>query len=202
MSLINGSNFIFIHIYKCAGMSLRKAISDNISSIEINQSHSTAKEMKEYCYTNGGQFFWDTAFKFSFVRNPFDWVVSLYEFIRGNPNHANYEEIKDMDFKQFCQWNVDCINNKKINPNGSFNTLTSFICDDDGKLLVDFVGRFENIEEDFKIICNRLKIPEIEIQKINPSNREPDYRKYYDEESKAIISEGFYMDLVNFNYTF
>ena len=41
--------------------------------------------------------------KFSFVRNPFDWVVSLYEFIRTNETHENYNEVKDMDFEEFSQ---------------------------------------------------------------------------------------------------
>ena len=91
MALIKSSNFIFIHIYKCSGMSIRKVLGDNIPTIELCKSHATAKEVRDYCYSLNGQFYFDTTFKFSFVRNPFDWVVSLYEFIRGNPNHVNYD---------------------------------------------------------------------------------------------------------------
>ena len=202
MSLINANNFIFIHIYKCGGMSLRKHITDNLNSKELHLSHSTAKEMRDYCYSNGGQFFWHTAFKFSIVRNPFDWVVSLYEFIKGNPSHENHEEVKEMDFKQFCKWNVSAINDKKTNVNGKLNTLTEFLFDGD-KLLVDFVGKLENIDEDFKVICSKLGIKNEDIPHINETKgRKKDYREYYDEESKDIITKGFYYDLVNFNYTF
>ena len=188
-------------------MSLRKAISDSLPSTELNQSHSTAKEMRDYCYACDGRWFWNTAFKFSFVRNPFDWVVSLYEFIRGNSNHVNYEEIKDMDFETFCQWNVDCIKNKKKNPNGTFNTMTEFLYDENKVLLVDFIGRLENVDEDFKVIAKRLNIPltnihEVYVPKINPSNREPDYKSYYNDNSRKIIEEGFAEDLLNFNYSF
>lgn len=207
MALTNGNNFIFIHIYKCGGMSLRKALSDNTTTLEINNSHATAQEVKDYYYNNGGQFIWNHSFKFSFVRNPFDWVVSLYEFIRTNETHENYNEVKDMDFEEFCQWNVYAISNNKQNTNGKLNTLTSFLFDDNGTLLVDFVGRFENFDADFEVIAKRLNlylkdINLVNIPHINKSNREPDYRKYYNEKSKEIITNGFYHDLVNFNYQF
>jgi len=207
MSLTNGNNFIFIHIYKCGGMSLRKALIDKISTTEINQSHSTAKEIRDYCYLNQGKFFWETAFKFSFVRNPFDLVVSLYEFIKNNPTHENYLEVKDLSFNDFCKWNVNAVKDSKSNINGKLNTLTGFLFDDNGELLVDFVGKLENVNEDFKVIAKRLNFPlenphNINVPHINITDREPNYRKYYDEESKSIISDGFYYDLVNFNYSF
>lgn len=186
---------------------MRKALSDNTTTLEINNSHATAKEVKDYYYNNGGQFIWNHSFKFSFVRNPFDWVVSLYEFIRTNETHENYNEVKDMNFEEFCQWNVDSISNNKKNSNGGLNTLTNFLFDDDGKLLVDFVGRFENFDADFEIIAKRLhlhlnNIHLVNVPHINQTNREPDYRKYYNEKSKEIITNGFYHDLVNFNYQF
>lgn len=207
MSLVNGNSFVFIHIYKCGGMSLRKAISNNLSVNEFIQSHATAKEVRDYCYACDGKWFWNSAYKFTFIRNPFDWVVSLYEFIRNNPTHENYDEVKELTFNEFCKWNVDAIKESKSNVNGKLNTLTGFLYDDDGRLLVDFVGRLENAEEDFKVIAKRLNIPLKNIHKINfphinQSDREPDYRGYYDEESKIIISEAFHQDLVNFNYTF
>jgi len=206
MSLINSNNFIFIHIYKCGGMTLRKILDDNLHPIEIGQSHFTAKETKEYCYNKGGKFFYDTAFKFAIVRNPFDWVVSLYEFIRGNESHENYEEIKDMDFEAFCQWNVDSINSKKQNINGKLNTLTEFLYDENRELLVDFVGRMETYDSDVHTILKRLnvssKVLAMDIPKINISERKPDYRDYYNDESRKIIEEGFAEDLKNFNYQF
>ncbi|HRA74179.1 MAG TPA: hypothetical protein PLB11_15305, partial [Flavobacterium sp.] len=87
------------------------------------------------------------------------------------------------------------------------NTLTGFLFDDNGELLVDFVGKLENVNEDFKVIAKRLNFPlenphNINVPHINITDREPNYRKYYDEESKSIISDGFYYDLVNFNYSF
>lgn len=109
MALVGGKTFIFIHIYKCGGMSLRTLIQDSIPCFELEKSHSTALETREKLKAVGMQHIWDSSYKFSFVRNPFDWVVSLYEFIRHTPSHENYEEVKDFNFEQFCQWNIDSI---------------------------------------------------------------------------------------------
>jgi len=202
MSLINGSHFIFVHIYKCGGTSLRKLFYDNLPVTEFGLSHATAKELKKSFYDCQGYFYFHTAYKFTFVRNPFDWVVSLYEFIRGNEAHENYEEIKDMNFEEFCQWNVDAIQSKKQNINGKLNTMTEFLYDDDGNLLVDFVGRLENIEEDINVITKRLNMPKINMPKMNTSKRKPNYSDYYNDESRRIVEEGFAEDLKNFNYQF
>jgi len=202
MSLINANNFIFIHIYKCGGMSLRKTLGEDMPIVEMGLSHYTAKEAKEYCYKNGGEFFWKTAFKFSFVRNPFDWNVSLYEFIRQNSTHENYEEVKNLTFEDFCDWNANKVLKSENNINGKFNTLTDFLFDDDKKLLVDFVGKVENYDDDAKVIYQRLNIKNKDVPKINTTDRERDYRKYYNESSKQTIIQAFYWDLVNFNYQF
>lgn len=202
MSLINQDNFIFIHIYKCGGMSLRKAIMNNIAAKEVAKSHSTAKETKEYFINNSGQMIWDNAFKFSFVRNPYDWAASLYEFIRKSPAHENYEEIKDFDFELFCTWYINKLNNHSLNINGRFNTLHQFLYDDNNTCLVDFVGKLENFNQDFKFVASKLGIKS-KTPKINVSDRDfKDYRKYYNDKTKDMITRAFHQDLVTFNYQF
>ena len=202
MALTNGNNFIFIHIYKCGGTSIRSLLTSNLPVTEFNHGHATARETRDFYYENGGVFQWKTSFKFTFVRNPFDLVVSLYEYIKSDSTHINHEEVKDMYFDAFCVWYVDCIKNKKQNPNGKFNTLTEFLFDDQGKLLVDFVGKLENIDDDIKVVSDRLKIPMNVMPYINRTVRNLDYRIYYSEESKQLITDAFYYDLVNFNYSF
>lgn len=202
MSLINGNNFIFIHIYKCGGMTVRKVLSENLPVNEFHLSHSTAKEIMKYFYDSQGLFYFHTAFKFAFIRNPFDWVVSLFEFIRGNPEHENYEETRDMDFENFCQWNADAIKNKKKNINGTLNTLTEFLYDDDGNLLVDFVGRVENFDKDFEVVAKRLRFPFLGLPKVNQSERIADYREYYNDKSRKIVEIAFAEDLKRFDYEF
>jgi hypothetical protein len=209
MALINvaDKNFIYIHIYKCGGMSLRTLINQNMLTTEIGSSHSTANQIKYLCLEQNRMTFWETSFKFSFVRNPYDWAVSLYEFIRKLKSHENYNEVKDMSFQTFCAWYCDNVKNKKRNINGMFNTLTEFLCDDHGKLLVDYVGKVENYHADMVEVANRLKISignndKSLLPHINISQREKDYRAYYDSTSRKIITDIFQADLNLFKYQY
>ena len=73
--------------------------------------------------------------------------------------------------------------------------------DEKGNIAVDFIGRFENIKEDFKKITDKLNIKRT-LKKTNTSKRKEDYRLYYDEETKAIVNEVYRKDIQLFNYEF
>lgn len=206
MALINQQGFIFIHIYKCAGRTIRNIIYNETPVQELNMGHATAQQIRNHCFSqSGGEWFWNNAFKFSFIRNPFDWVVSIYHFIKENPEHENYSQVKDFTFDQFVEWNAYMVKGGVENSTGSFNTLSGFLCDDNGagKLIVDFVGRMENIDEDLKTVCNHtgIKLPN-DLPKLNKSKRESDYRKYYSEHTRNIVADVYYNDLNKFNYSF
>jgi hypothetical protein len=202
MAMFLKSDFIFIHVYKCGGRSARFALSEHAAVGEVMKSHATALEVKKYMYDNGEKFYFDNAFKFSFIRNPFDWVVSLYEFIRQSPKHENYEEVKNLSFDEFTEWNVRMIHESRDNSTGKFNTLSGFLCDENGNLLVDFVGRMENYEADLKEIASRLRMPVSVVPRENASKRNADYRIYYSDKSRQFIQDQFSQDLSRFNYQF
>ena len=71
---------------------------------------------------------------------------------------------------------------------------------EDGNLLVDFIGRFERIDADFQTICSRLGIysslPKLNVSKINP------YQQYYNEETKELVRRAFELDISFFGYEF
>jgi hypothetical protein len=77
-----------------------------------------------------------------------------------------------------------------------------YVCSSEGELLVDFVGHFENLEEDYAYIRQRIggrsKLPHI-----NKSIRaKTDYREYYSEESKRIVADVYREDVAMFGYNF
>ena len=43
-------------------------------------------------------------FKFAFVRNPYDWAVSYYIFLKTDPNHHRNKMVAVMSFIEFLKW--------------------------------------------------------------------------------------------------
>ena len=76
-----------------------------------------------------------------------------------------------------------------------------FIYDRNGKLLIDFVGRFENIQKDFNTICGKINIPQMELPKANPSNHSY-YKDYYNKHTIDLIANAYKEDIDIFNYEF
>lgn len=132
----------------------------------------------------------DSFFKFSFVRNPWDWQVSLYHYILDRPKNPGYEETKKMgSFRNFV------FSREKL----SF-TQTSCLVDESGNLLVDFVGKFENLDQDFQSICHKVDIS-ASLPHINKSKR-TDYQDYYDAETRDLTARLYAEDIERFGYTF
>ena len=91
----------------------------------------------------------DRFFKFGFVRNPWDWQVSLYHFIRQRASHPQHDLVLAMGgFPEFLKWRVE-----SFSPENLQNT---FLADAEGRLLVDFIGRFETLREDFLHLMEHL----------------------------------------------
>jgi hypothetical protein len=158
-----------------------------------------------------------TYFKFSFVRNPWDRIVSEYKY-RGYP-------VK-IDFKTYLF--------KHLPAPGWTDTYChiipqhDFLYDEAGKLLVDFVGRYESLQADFDKVCARVGIPPTPLPRVNRSMEEarldtfrelrkqlrraiwsrerkhtfPHYTEYYDDESREFVGRLFRKDLEAFNYAF
>ncbi|UEX76752.1 sulfotransferase family 2 domain-containing protein [Spiribacter halobius] len=97
-------------------------------------------------------------FSFSFVRNPWDRTVSFYKYI-GEPARCEFKrfalEVLPRDLWQGMYWFV--------------RPQTEYLYDN-GRLMVDFVGRFERLESDFREICRRLELPCARLPFVNRSD--------------------------------
>jgi hypothetical protein len=130
-------------------------------------------------------------FKFAFVRNPWDWLVSYYHFHLQCPKHHRHTYVRRLgSFAEFVRWRVE----RQRRPQADFLT------DRDGRLLVDFLGRYETLHDDFGAICRRLGI-QCELEWHNRSER-GDYRTYYDDATAALVAEHCRPDIEAFGYTF
>jgi hypothetical protein len=130
-------------------------------------------------------------FKFGFVRNPWDLLVSYWTFIRQTPGHKRHRRVMALpSFADYVEYEVR---------RGSFSQV-GMLCGQDGRLLVDFVGRFESLETDFAFICRRIGI-DASLPKVNVANR-GDYRDHYTPALVDRVGEAFAADIDRFGYTF
>lgn len=110
----------------------------------------------------------DAYFKFSFVRNPWDRAVSIYKYYKFH-KRCSFPAFVAEDLSgwmwQERHWFV--------------GPQVDFVCDRDGALKVDFLGRFENLQQDFDQVCRAIPMPatklphvNISISRIEPSERQ------------------------------
>ena len=150
----------------------------------------------------------DKLFSFSFVRNPWDKMISEYFWI-GKKYFSSF--LSYLKFITYGEPLPDLINYSDPTYGSEdyflwylkYNHLypqSDFIVNDD-KLLVDFVGRFENLQEDFDVICDQIKLPRIKLPIKNKTNHKH-YVEYYDNETRNIVAKKYAKDIEYFKYKF
>ena len=197
--------FIFIHIPKSAGSSIYfalkpfsdpfalKFISSPLKKIgypinlgpEPLDAHSTAKEIQSILGLD-----FDNYFKFVFVRNPWERVCSDYYYIRNNKSHpAHVKTVNAKDLNEFISKGIYVL-----------RPQCDFIFDDSNNQLVDFIGRYENLEEDFNHILEKLQI-NVQLKRFN-SNYYRSHKEILNKESIELIYERYKEDISIFKYNF
>ncbi len=187
---------IFIHIPKCAGQSVRATLFNDLQPGHINV----------YTYQ---QIFprsiYNKYFKFSIVRNPWDRLVSAYFFMKSGGAHKKDLDWAEenlgsfTDFPTFVKYGLPLA---KIQTWPHFRPQVEFLKGQNEKIELDYIGRFENIENDFDYIRKRLGV-KTELLYVNrtKSKRDP-YQTYYSDEIREIAAEVYKEDIEAFDYKF
>ena len=206
MLISHRHKFIFIHNYKVAGTSIRKALAKHITLYQqykysfalydkVNRTinpnymrgHITALEIKNQLPPE----IYDDYFKFVFVRNPWDWQVSLYFFILQEKKHYQHNLIKSMSsFEEYIEW--------RVNEDG--RKQKDFLVDENDSIIVDYIGKYENLQDDFNEITRKIGI-NASLPYKNKSKHK-DYREYYNDYTRDLIEKAFKEDIEMFNYSF
>ncbi len=179
--------YTFVHINKTGGSSVEQALG-------LPFEHKTAREKKEEL----GDRRWNQRFSFSFVRNPWDRVASLYHYrVRTNTSGLGSGTI---DFNTWVRLTFHDQDPAFYNSPKMLMPQAAWLCDDANRLLVDFVGRFEALEEDFETVCTQIG-RRATLPHLKRSTRGP-YRSQYDDDAIAIVEAWFEEDIDRFGYAF
>ncbi|MCP4142729.1 MAG: sulfotransferase family protein [Chloroflexi bacterium] len=133
-------------------------------------------------------------FKFAFVRNPWDRLVSCWRDKVIKRDKFNFSD-SEQEFESFVDYIAKYVDLAYGNPH---IRLQSKLIDLNH---IDFLGRFEAFEEDIKEVMRILDI-EASIKKKNASKRKADYRDYYTDRIKDKVAELYKQDIQIFNYKF
>ena len=141
---------------------------------------------------------WATYFKFGFVRNPWDLLVSIYHYLKHRATAPEHQQ-RNPDIHELIRRSPDFDSYVRL-CSLQLTDLGALLYDDEGNNLMDFVGRYERIEEDFASVCRKIGV-DIALPHLNRSEHAK-YRDYYTAETKAIVSNIFARDIERFGYEF
>ena len=206
MLISDQHKFLFVHVSKAAGSSIYRTLEPFANTKDkslMNKALSKSGIRRDYqkryfaqhAYISEAMKYipeteFKQLFKFAFVRNPFDWIVSMYSFLQQNKGHRHNKMILEMSFSEYVDFEI------KRNKRHQY----LFLCDDKGHLAIDFVGRFEQLESDFNHIIAELKL-DVTLPHVNASKRK-DYRTYYTPDVQEKVANHWRKDIELFEYQF
>jgi hypothetical protein len=221
---------IFVHIPKAAGTSIENVFMEDLSLNMDNRhalllgestnktigprrvSHLLAKEYVTLHFIS--QELFDSYYKFAFVRNPYDRLYSTYKY-RKFDDYISFDTYIKLKLEKF-------ITSQK---EGFFFKPQYEYLYEAGNCLVDFIGKFENLEHDFNAVMNKLNLSHLPLKHHNkslpsrgfirkirilgkiikdyetwPYTKINNSEKKLDTEAKKIIIKYYKKDFETFNY--
>ena len=204
---------IFIHIPKTAGTSINSFFYPKVKfhfknpdyeklfgwcpKRNLHMQHATSKQLIETELITEEQ--WNTYYKFTFVRNPWDRAYSDYVWVKGFANvkgsFKNYIN-REGGFKNIFT------DNTNENYLGDHLLPQTDFFDFEGNYKLDFVGKFENFSVQIQEVLESLSIRKNFDIFQNKTNRVKDYSLFYTDSNKKLVERKYKKDINLLKYTF
>jgi hypothetical protein len=198
---------IFVHIPKTGGTSVENLIWPQPRTVDdlwmgfVDKYHNKYQTgglqhlLAAQIRSEVGDEVFSAYYKFAFVRNPWDRAVSQFASMSGREDLRDFIGMKKSDsFKKY----LSLIGRRRhVQWEPQFN----FLHDSTGKLLVDYVGRFEAFQESVFHVLGAIGLQAKAIPHTQKSERGP-YAAYYEDESSEIIAAMYKDDIAAFDYSF
>lgn len=183
---------IFVHIPKAAGISVALTLFGNYGG-----SHRTLR----WYQNNYMRHTFSRYFKFTFVRNPYDRLYSAYTFLRKggiNDEDRAFSERVLVKYETFEDFVLGYLNEETIYSYIHFYPQLEFLIDRNHKIAVDFIGRFENIDQDFFRVSQKIGVNKTlpHLNKTESKKEQP----VFSDQVKAKIQELYKDDFMKLGY--
>jgi len=178
--------FIFIHIPKTGGSSVDYFFTNTYREGGLKTKHRTAQTYKLQFPNQFSEYF-----KFTIIRNPWEKCFSYYNYRARDNSQNGFDR-----FFEFKTWI-----HRKINSPLVFKPQFDFLKNEYDEILIDYTMRFEKLQEDFNIVCDKIGIPHSQLPHVNKTKHKH-YTEYYDDETREIVAEKYARDIEYFGYKF
>ena len=206
---------IFIHIPKCAGTTVESSfgITPGVyknkmlygwnNDLKYHMQHMTPKQLLENNLITLEQ--WESYYKFTIVRNPYDRAYSDYYWFKDNST----EELGEFrDYINFIGKFNELHGNEKIDSyrGDHLYKQVDYLFIDDKPIQYDTIIRFESIGQGFNKVIKDLNLKEDFFNRWEmPGKSKPygyNYRLFYDRKKMDMVYNKFKNDLDYLNYKF
>ena len=188
LTICDNPKFVWFRNAKVATRTILKML--EISDIKLKASQA------RHCYYSPQTY--KDYFKFAFVRNPWDRLVSGWhqKVVENNIFDFDPETLEQMrNFDRF----IDHLSTLDLDTcNIHFRQQNRLIDFNE----VHYIGRLERFNDDILEIFNRLKLPEIDIIHSNKNSKRRDYQSYYTPGLKQKVEQMYRKDIQLFGYSF
>lgn len=188
---------IFVHIPKCAGVSVARSLFGNFGGTHTRISNY----MLAFSHEEFSSFF-----KFTFVRDPWDRLASAYFFLKKGGMHdldAQWAEENLKGHESFEQFVMAWLSPANAEKSLHFVPQYRFICKPGSQTPeVDFIGRFENIQQDFSLIADRMGVEASLAEENVTAVSVERYKDLYTEQMRDKVASVYQVDIKLFGYRF
>jgi hypothetical protein len=185
---------LFIHVPKVAGTAILTA---------LGKSRGGRCHLPWYVYRAADPLFFNRAWKFAFVRDPWDRAYSAWAYLRSGGNLRDDLRTASslQQYHDFDAFVVKGLGNGAFRNHPLFLPQSEFILDIDGHPVTDFIGRYETLQQDFMLVAKKLRLRETLIHANSGPEPIKCYReKYTSTESIALIRAIYQQDITAFGY--
>lgn len=206
MLVSESRGFLFVHVQKTAGTSLTRLLEPwalQPDAGRCNRLLSDAglrRDWRKAYYRKHAPLRvaerripaerFESLFTFAFVRNPWDRMLSWHRYVLATPSHHLHRRTRGGDFDAFLQ---------RITRRPQRSQWWMLV-DSQGRMRLDFVGRFERLHDDVREVARRLDLPQLELAPAVVPPR--DYRTCYTDAGAELVAKAFATEIAYFGYRF